>query len=1124
MNDQLANLKPGNLKPSAKERVVRVFISSTFRDMFRERDILVKRIFPQLRKLCEERFVTWGEVDLRWGVPDEKKAEGKVLPICLEEIRRCRPYFIGVLGERYGSLPEELPQDLLNREPWLKEHLKHSLTELEIWHGVLNDLKMAGRSFFYFRDPGFLNRLPTEANRSDFASESPEAAEKLAKLKTRIRSSGLPVCENYADPEELGDLVLEDLTKVIDELYPPGSEPAPLDREAMLHDAFARSRARVYIGRDEYFRQLDEHASGDGPPLVILGNSGSGKSALLANWAQRFRKDHPDDLFVLHFIGASPYSSDWAAMLRRILGEFKRRYGFKDEIPDKPDALRAAFANWLHMAAAKGRVILILDALNQLEDRDGAPDLVWLPPVIPTNVRLVLSTLPGRPLDDLNKRNWPTLTIQPFTAAERARFIKDYLALYRKELSPASVSRIAAAKQTENPLFLQALLEELRLFGKHEALESRIALYLQARDIPSLYELILARYEEDYEDDRPGLVKDAMTAIWAARRGLTEAELLDILGKKGKPLPRAFWSPLFLAAEQALASKAGLLNFFHDHLRAAVRNRYLRKEQQQATAHLRLASYFDRQDAGPRRTDELPWQFARAKSWQRLYDLIADMQFFDAAWDSDRFSIEACWALLCGGPGLTPQNAYATLVKSPSRRASTAFRVALLLKDMGFWAEAATLLRGLVGHYRSTGEIAEKTFRLGELGVVLHGRGRLDEAAKLFREQIRICHRTSDVSGTQAALGRLANILYDKGKLASALKLLAEQQAICKRAGDKYGLQSALGDKALILYDQGFLSASMTLHKREELICRELGDQIELATSLGNQALIIYDRGDLDAAMGLHKAEERIYRDLGCKDGLSVSLGNQAVILSDRGKLDDAIRLHREEEQLCKELGDQHGVAFSLGNQALILAARGRLKEAMKLHKEEERMSRELEDWDGLQGCLGNQGELLQTMGDLDGAMKLHKEEERICRKLKSRLGLCYSLGNQARILRKRGNLVGAIRLHKQEERLCRKLGCKDALQSCLGNQALVWRDRGVPSKAMHLHKQEERLCRKLDLPEGLARSLANQALLMSDRQNRPKDALPLAEEAYRLASEHGYATLAQQVKRILDSIRAKLA
>jgi hypothetical protein len=41
-------------------------------------------------------------VHLRWGVPDEAKPEGKVLPLCLAEIERCRPYFIGLLGEHYG--------------------------------------------------------------------------------------------------------------------------------------------------------------------------------------------------------------------------------------------------------------------------------------------------------------------------------------------------------------------------------------------------------------------------------------------------------------------------------------------------------------------------------------------------------------------------------------------------------------------------------------------------------------------------------------------------------------------------------------------------------------------------------------------------------------------------------------------------------------------------------------------------------------------------------------------------------------------------------------------------------------------------------------------------------------
>lgn len=131
-----------------KERKINVFVSSTFKDMQAERDELVKRFFPQLRKLCEERGVTWGEVDLRWGITDEQKAEGKVLPICLAEIEHCRPYFIGMLGERYGWIDDEIPQAVVEQYEWLNEFKGKSVTELEILHGVLRDPEMSGHAFF----------------------------------------------------------------------------------------------------------------------------------------------------------------------------------------------------------------------------------------------------------------------------------------------------------------------------------------------------------------------------------------------------------------------------------------------------------------------------------------------------------------------------------------------------------------------------------------------------------------------------------------------------------------------------------------------------------------------------------------------------------------------------------------------------------------------------------------------------------------------------------------------------------------------------------------------------------------------------------------------------------------
>jgi len=53
---------------SLAQRAVRVFLSSTFRDFTKERDLLVKQVFPTLRARLAERFVDLVDVDLRWGI------------------------------------------------------------------------------------------------------------------------------------------------------------------------------------------------------------------------------------------------------------------------------------------------------------------------------------------------------------------------------------------------------------------------------------------------------------------------------------------------------------------------------------------------------------------------------------------------------------------------------------------------------------------------------------------------------------------------------------------------------------------------------------------------------------------------------------------------------------------------------------------------------------------------------------------------------------------------------------------------------------------------------------------------------------------------------------------------
>lgn len=141
-----------------QHRQLRLFVSSTFVDMNAERNALT-RIFPQINELCRQRGVEFIPLDLRWGITEEEAREGRVIETCLREIDDSRPFFIGIIGNRYGWVPQEkdlgtFSEDLQQRYPWIKKaiELQMSITEMEMQHAVLmhkNDADM--NAAFYLR-------------------------------------------------------------------------------------------------------------------------------------------------------------------------------------------------------------------------------------------------------------------------------------------------------------------------------------------------------------------------------------------------------------------------------------------------------------------------------------------------------------------------------------------------------------------------------------------------------------------------------------------------------------------------------------------------------------------------------------------------------------------------------------------------------------------------------------------------------------------------------------------------------------------------------------------------------------------------------------------------------------
>jgi tetratricopeptide (TPR) repeat protein len=535
---------------------------------------------------------------------------------------------------------------------------------------------------------------------------------------------------------------------------------------------------------------LDQHAAGDGGPLVLLGESGSGKSALLANWMEHWRTTHPQDLIIEHYIGGTADSADHWRLMRRLIEEIKRWTGDPEDVPHAHDDLLKTFPVWLAKARSKAehshvRCILVIDALNQLADQDRARLLGWLPThPFAGPLRLIASTLPGDTLQAIEQRGWASLRVEPLTPDERCRIIAAYLGRFSKKLDQPRLDRLASAPAAANPLYLKILLDELRVTGTHERLDERVSAYLAASDIPSLLKLVLERHQRDYERDRPGLVGEALGLIWAVRRGLAETELLELLRPTDQPqLPQAIWAPLRAALEDLLVDRSGLLNFAHDYLRTAVETAFVPDEDTADEYRLRLADYFEAQPVSARNCDELPWLLRQTESFSRLRACLLDIdRFLLLIHQRDQDELMRYWVGL--GKERTMGPAYWASFESwagePGREDAqigvAANNLAYFLTAGALYTEAEPLMRrALTINERSLGaEHPDVAISFNSLALLLQATNRLAEAKPLMDRALAITERSLGPGHPTMAtrLNNLALLLKATNRLVEAEPLM----------------------------------------------------------------------------------------------------------------------------------------------------------------------------------------------------------------------------------------------------------------------------------------------------------------------------------------------------------------
>ncbi len=583
-----------------------------------------------------------------------------------------------------------------------------SATEQEILHGALQVPDAAGHVFGFFRTLGtgpgvdLAQTDPTDAAVRDFLDGSvldgrftfdAESHDRLTALKeARLRPllgdhvhdyraawapegigtdhiGSLPekpatLDECLAildDPRATGTLCLDvwrSLGSLIRDELDMAQAIDQLRAEIWAHEAFGRERCRHFVGRAEPLAAIARYLEGgEARPLAIVGEPGSGKSALMARAIEEAQEAHPDAFVASRFIGATPASSDGRAFLDSLCLQVTREYGGDaSSIPSDYNDLAVELGKRLELASTERPLIVVLDALDQLSG--AARGLSWLPAVLPANVRLVVSTLPGECEHALLARHPApeVTTVAPMSTAEAETLLSRWLEQTGRDLQPAQREEVLArfGRSDGLPLYLRLAFEEARLWRSTTPAEATVL----HEGVPGLIRENLFRRLSGPANHGTVLVAHALGYLAASRFGLSEDELLDVLSADRavlddfatrsfqrlpeRGLPIVVWSRLYFDLAPYLTERSAegavLLAFYHNQLRDAATAEYLAGEHAQRR-NAALADYFrGRSDPAGDRTwtggstrglSELPHHLAEAGDTDELYSTLTDFTFLE---------------------------------------------------------------------------------------------------------------------------------------------------------------------------------------------------------------------------------------------------------------------------------------------------------------------------------------------------------------------------------------------------------------------------------------------------------------------------------------------------------------
>ncbi len=1026
-----------SLRQTTPWRTFSIFISSTFADMQAERSYLKAIVFPKVEEELRKKRISLEIVDLRWGVDTasvkEEEREATVLQVVLEEIRRCKPFFIGLLGDRYGWVPPEERMKIATiGEKLILPAKGKSVTALEIEFGVLASAEQLNRSVFYLRD-----RLPyddfTPEKAASYCDEfDPDLTPTVKKeRKTSLETLKVSIRKHFEAKQQPGKVktyqaqwdkdlrrvkgleswgeqvvkdILQECAKHAEDTWDQVPQNQP-EQELALLDAFIESHTHIttinidkgeeqvatFCGRKKLLDELTLHLLSDqgNSGLVLTGASGSGKSAV---FSMAYKMMQQEGCFVLaHSAGISTETKSVAGLLRSWNWQLSVFLQLKEEDetlqspgdtvglllrePDQKETktgiekLQERFAELIYLTAGKTKVVLLIDALDCFEPTDRAAYMTWMPAVLPSNVRILVTAITGTEKKACSfHKNILSRSIDHFTTEEAAGMLKSLCRKQHKDISLKVEKIILGIKREDglpaasSPLWLSLAVSILmamdaadfeKISGSKNSGGIQIVAYMQeiAEKFPALPgDLFLNLVGKSALIFGILFTPAVFNFIACSRDGLRETDLESLIKNTNN-------------VEWDLLNFANLRRWFHAHLveqgeghqwnlaHSILRNTLNEKMEPEdlKNLHTSLATHLlSLPAADALRVSETMYHL------MQMEDKKPAIVYYTSELDDEALAGATkvlAETVTLDSSGLEMVAALPVLVGNnkdifPVLLKRLIYNLYNFLEVEGNLNQRLTLLNKLTGVLEKNYGDSLPTWNFGydkavlsmSIGFIQQTIGQINDAINSFEKSNKIFnelhesypHNESVKNGLAFSIRRLGSINEVQGKFAKALSYYKDYENLAQKLftenpnseTNKYNLAGCfcvLGD---IYKSMGHVEKATNYFELYNKFCKELNNtnlhntsyKIDLANSYSRLGVINEVQGKFEEALLNYRKDNNIIQELyddnpkseKIKYGLVFSYDALGGIHNMMGHLEEALSYFDDEARLLKELNESN--------------------------------------------------------------------------------------------------------------------------------------------------------------------------------------------------------------------------